>query len=265
MLLKDRTAVVYGGGGAIGGAMARTFAREGARVVLAGRTAETLEATAAAIRQAGGSADTDVVDVLDEAAVRAHARAVVERVGRIDVAVNAVGFIHVQGVPLGDLSLEAFERPLRAYTRALFVIAKSMGEVMVRQGAGVILTISTPGSKVTVPGFLGYGTTCSAVESFSRILAAEIGGHGIRVVCLRPDAIPETMDRSHVADIFRPMADRAGIPLEDLLDGRAKASPFLKRLPSLEEVAETAAFYASDRAGAATGVVVNLTGGSPWD
>jgi 3-oxoacyl-[acyl-carrier protein] reductase len=265
MLLADRTAVVYGGGGAIGGAMAKTFAREGARVFLAGRTADRLDRVAAAIRRAGGAAETDVLDVLDEAAVRSHARRVVERAGRIDVAANAVGFLHVQGVPLGDLTLEEFERPLRAYTRAQFVIAKVMGEVMVPQGSGVILTISTPGSKVTVPGFLGYGTTCSAIESFSRILAGELGGHGIRVVCLRPDAIPETLDRSHVADIFGPMAERAGARLEDMLDGRARASTFLKRLPRLDEVAETAAFYASDRAGAATGVVVNLTGGSPLD
>lgn len=265
MLLKDMTAVVHGGGGAIGGAMAATFAREGARVFLAGRTAAKLEAVAATVRAAGGRAETSVVDVLDEGAVRDHAHAVIEAAGRIDVVANAVGFAHVQGVPLGALSLDAFERPIRTYMRAHFVVAKVMAEVMVPQGSGVILTISTPGSKVVYPGFLGYGTTCSAIESFSRILAAELGGSGIRVVCLRPDAIPETLDRSHVRDIFAPMAERAGARLEDMLDARAAASTFLKRLPRLDEVAEAAAFYASDRAGASTGVVVNLTGGSPLD
>ncbi|WP_181702463.1 SDR family NAD(P)-dependent oxidoreductase [Chthonobacter albigriseus] len=265
MLLKDKTAVIHGGGGAIGGAMARAFAREGARVFLAGRTKAKLDAVAADIRAAGGAAETAVVDVLDLDAVRAHAGGVVERSGRIDIAANAVGFLHVQGIPLEALSLEAFERPLQAYTRAHFIVAKVMGEIMGAQGSGVILTISTPGSKVTFPGFLGYGTTCSAVESFSRILAAELGGQGVRVVCLRPDAIPETLDRSHVREIFAPMAEQAGARLEDMLEGRAQASTFLKRLPRLDDVAEAAAFYASDRAGAATGVVVNLTGGSPLD
>lgn len=265
MLLRDRTAVVYGGGGAIGGAMAATFAREGARVFLAGRTEAKLAVAAAAIRATGGQAETAVVDVLDEQAVREHAHAVTMDAGRIDVAANAVGFGHVQGVPLADLSLEAFERPIRTYLRAHFVVAKAMAEVMAPQNSGVILTISTPGSKVTFPGFLGYGTTCSAIESFSRILAAELGGYGIRVVCLRPDAMPETLDRSHVREIFAPMAERAGATIEALLDARATASTFLKRLPRLDEVAEAAAFYASDRAGSSTGLVVNLTGGSPLD
>lgn len=265
MLMKDKTAVVHGGGGAIGGAMATTFAREGARVFLAGRTEAKLHAVAAAIQAAGGRAETAVVDVLDEEAVRDHARAVVEAAGRIDVAANAVGFVHVQGIPLGALSLEDFERPIRAYMRAHFVLAKVMAEIMAPQGSGVILTISTPGSKVIYPGFLGYGTTCSAIESFSRILAAELGGHGIRVVCLRPDAMPETLDRSHVREIFAPMADRAGATIEALLEARATASTFLKRLPRLDHVAEAAAFYASGRAGSSTGVVVNLTGGSPLD
>ena len=90
MLLEDKVAVIYGGGGAIGGAAARGFGREGATVFLAGRTRETLEAVAADIRSAGGTAETDVVDALDEAAVVAHADSVAARAGRIDISLNVI-------------------------------------------------------------------------------------------------------------------------------------------------------------------------------
>lgn len=265
MQLQDKTAVIFGGGGAIGGAIAETLARDGARVVLAGRTQAKLDAVAARITARGGQASSAIVDITDEAAVRAQVGAIAEKTGGIDIAVNAVGFVHVQGVPLADLTLAEFERPLHVYLRATFVFAKVMAEVMAPRRRGVLMTLSTPGSKVIYPGFLGYGTTCSAIESFSRILAAELGGAGIRVVCLRPDAIPETLDRSHVREIFAPMAERAGAKLADMLDGRAKSTTFLGRLPRLAEVAEAAAFYASDRAGSSTGVTVTLTSGSPLD
>lgn len=265
MQLQDRTAVTFGGGGAIGGAIAETFARDGARVILAGRTQKPLDAVAARVTAAGGRASTVIVDVTDEIALRAAVAAQSAATGGIDIAVNAVGFVHVQGVPLAELSLADFERPLHTYLRATFVFAKVMAEVMAPRRRGVLMTLSTPGSKVIYPGFLGYGTTCAAIESISRILSAELGGAGIRVVCLRPDAIPGTLDRSHVREIFAPMAERAGANLSDMLDGRAKSSTFLGRLPLLSEVAEAAAFYASDRAGSSTGVTVTLTGGSPLD
>ena len=97
MLLDDRTAVIYGGGGAIGGAIARAFAREGATVHLAGRTAATLDAVADDIRAAGGSAETAVVDALDEGGVDSHADDVAARAGGIDISFNAIShnFVHL--------------------------------------------------------------------------------------------------------------------------------------------------------------------------
>lgn len=90
MLLEDKNAVIYGGGGAIGGAVARAFAREGARVFLAGRTRTSLEEVAAEIRSAGGVADTAEVDALDEKAVDEHADAVAAEAGGIDVSFNLI-------------------------------------------------------------------------------------------------------------------------------------------------------------------------------
>ena len=106
MLLENKTAIVYGGGAAIGGAAARTFAREGARVHLTGRTPATLDAVAEEIRAAGGTADTARVEALDQPAVRQHADAVAARTGRIDIALNAIGNRHVQGTPFAELSLD---------------------------------------------------------------------------------------------------------------------------------------------------------------
>ncbi len=90
MLLEDRNAVIYGAGGAIGGAVARAFAREGARVFLAGRNRETLEAVATDIRATGGSAEVTVVEALNERAVDEHARAVAVQAGSIDVSFNLI-------------------------------------------------------------------------------------------------------------------------------------------------------------------------------
>jgi NAD(P)-dependent dehydrogenase (short-subunit alcohol dehydrogenase family) len=114
-------------------------------------------------------------------------------------------------------------------------------------------------------GFLGYGATCAAVEAFSRLLAVELGPSGIRVNCLRPHAIPEALARgSHSAGVFRGPAERAGLTVEAMLAGAAGQTP-LRRLPTLEEVASTAAFLASDQAGAMTGAVANLSCGALVD
>lgn len=265
MLLENKNAVIYGGGGAIGGAVARAFAREGAKVFLAGRTVATLDAVANEITAAGGAAETAQVDALDERAVNAHADAVAARAGRIDIALNAVGIVHVQGTPFAELSLEDYLHPIAAYTRTQFLTAKAVARHMVRQGAGVLLTLSTPGSRMSGVGFLGYGVTCGAIETFSRILAGELGASGIRVICLRPDAIPEALATSHSREVFSGFAARAGTTIEAMLAERARTGTLLQRFPTLAEVADYAAFVASDRASAMTGAIANLTCGSLVD
>lgn len=136
---------------------------------------------------------------------------------------------------------------------------------MEKRRSGVILTLSRPGSRMTGQGFLGYGVTCGAIETFSRILAGELGPSGIRVVCLRPHAIPEAVPASHVAEVFRGFAERAGTTVEEMLAGWARKDTLLGRLPTLAQVADHAAFVASDRAGAMTGAVANLTSGAVVD
>lgn len=264
MLVDDKVAVIYGGGGAIGGAVARELAREGAHVFLAGRTRAKLERVAADIARAGGRAEVAVLDALDEAAVNAHADAVVERVGRIDIVLNAIGIDHVQGKPFMELSLAEYETPIAPHARASFITAKAAARHMVARRSGVIMSLSTPGSRMAGQGFLGYGVACGAIETFSRILAGELGASGVRVVCLRPDVIPESVPTSYGAKVFGEVAARNGTTVEAMFE-TARARTLLGRFPTLAEVASFAAFVASDRAGAMTGAIVNLTCGSVVD
>jgi NAD(P)-dependent dehydrogenase (short-subunit alcohol dehydrogenase family) len=136
---------------------------------------------------------------------------------------------------------------------------------MVARGSGVILTISTSGSRLAIPGTLGYSTTCAAIEATTRVLAAELGHSGVRVVCLMPDMIPEAAKRgSHSRDVLRPVAERLGLTIDEFFDSPPDRM-LLGRWPALADVAEAAAFVASDRAAATTGTVVNLTAGSVVD
>ncbi|MBB6674681.1 SDR family NAD(P)-dependent oxidoreductase [Cohnella nanjingensis] len=261
MLLKDKTAVIYGGGGAIGGAVARTFAREGAKVFIAGRTPAKLDAVAGEIAAEGGFAEIAQVDALDEQAVNRHAASVAERTGGIDIALNAVGFVHVQGTPIAELSLEDYFFPVSAFARTNFITAKAAARHMAPLGAGVIFTLSTPVSRMPGPGYMGHNFACAGIEGFSRHLAGELAPNGIRVVCLRPHMIPEAVEKgSHTREVFQMAASREGMTVEERLRGAAGGT-LLKRLPTLAEVADTAAFMASDRAGAITGAIVNLNGG----
>jgi 3-oxoacyl-[acyl-carrier protein] reductase len=190
---------------------------------------------------------------------------VAAKAGRIDVALNAVGIVHVQGTPFLELSAADFAHPIAAYARTNFLTARAVARRMAAQRSGVLLTLSTPGSRMSGSGFLGYGMTCAAIEAFTRLLAGELGGSGVRVVCLRPHAIPEALPASHAREVFEGFARRAGTTVEAMLAGHASAGTLLKRLPTLAEVADFAAFAASDRAGAMTGAIANLTCGALVD
>jgi len=264
MLLQDKIAVVYGGGGVIGGAIARAFAREGAAVHLAGRTRSKLEAVAADVATLRGRAHIAVLDALDAGAATRHAEAVVAESRRIDIAVNALGIEHVQGTPFAELSLADFERPLHAYLRTLFVTAQAATRSMIAHGSGVFVSLSTPAAKIGYPGVAGYGTTCAAIEGFTRHLAADLGPHGVRVLCLRPDALPEAITLgSHSRRVFEEFAQRQGMTVDEML-AQPSQSP-LRRRPRLSDVADMAAFVASDQARSMTGTVMNLTCGGAAD
>jgi NAD(P)-dependent dehydrogenase (short-subunit alcohol dehydrogenase family) len=262
MLLENKNAIVYGAAGAVGSAVARRFAAEGARVYLAGRTRASLEVLAKEINAAGVA----VVDALDEAAVRRHADEVAAA-GGIDVSFNAVGVASVQGRPLRDLSLDDFTAPIQTYTRTHFLTATAAGRHMAERGRGVIVTLSTTAAKVAFSTD-GFGVACAAVEALARQLAGELGPYGVRVVCLRADAIPESvLHGSHVAEIFRSFYPEDEQPTDQELAASdiGAGGALLGRAPTLADVANVAAFLASDQASAMTATITNVTGGSVID
>ncbi len=259
--LKDRCAVIHGGSGALGGAVARAFAREGARVFVTGRSRDKLDAVVRDITAAGGHAQAAVVDALDEAAMLRHAAEVAEQAGGIDLAFNAVGIFHVQGRPLAELSLEDYFVPVHAYTRSNFLTAKTVAPHMAARGGGVILSVSTPASRLPGPGYLGHAVACAGVEGLTRHMAGELAAFRIRTACIRSHAIPEAAAAgSHSREVFRPAAERMGLTVEQMLAERPEGL-LVERLPSLDQLAGTAVFLASPLAGAMTGAIVNLSGG----
>lgn len=264
MLLSDKNAVIYGGAGSIGGAVARVFAREGAKVFLAGRTVGKLDAVAKEISAAGGVAQTAQVDALDEQAVEKHADDVAGKAGGVDVSFNLIGWGAaggVQGVPLVELSPENFLKEIAARTRTQFLTARAAARRMVKRGSGVILMLTATPARMAIPLVGGFGPACAAIEALSRSLAAELGPHGVRVVCLRSAGSPETPD---LQEAFSVHARAAGVTREQF-QASIEGLTLLRRLPTLAEVANVAAFMASDQAGPMTGTVANMTCGSIVD
>lgn len=246
MLLDDRNAVVYGGGGAIGGAVARAFAREGARVHLAGRTLDRLDAVAEGIRASGGLAETAVVDALDEDAVDRHADAAASSAGSLDISINVITHGDVQGTPLAEMSVADVERPVTTALRTNFVTARAAARHMTRQRSGVILFFGGYGDPA--PNLGGLQVAFGALEALRRSLARELGPHGIRVVTIQTGGITEVLP--------------AGFPGRQAIVDDIVGRTMLGRAATLADVGNVAAFAASDHARAITASAINITCGT---
>ena len=245
--------MIYGAGGAIGGAVARAFAHEGAKLFLTGRDVAKVGAVAEEL-----GAEAAQVDTLDEKAVEEH----LDSVGVVDISFNAAGPGPApQRLPLTELGADAFARPIAFYTRSNFITATAAARRMSGQGSGVIVTLTAVPGRMPANLIGGQAPAWAAVEAFSRSLALEVGPAGVRVVCLRAHAIPET---PLIEENFDTAARVAGVTSAQF-QAMAEQGTLLKRLPTLAEVAGTAAFVASDRAGAMTATVMNLSAGAITD
>jgi NAD(P)-dependent dehydrogenase (short-subunit alcohol dehydrogenase family) len=248
VLLENKNAIVYGAAGAIGGAVARAYAREGAKVFLAGRTLATLDEVAADIRARGGAAETAQVDAMDKANVDAHADQVAKTAGSIDVSFNAVAVSNVQGIALTEISLDDFLAPVTGICRTNFLTATAAARHMTAQGSGVIVMLTASAAKESRHQMGGFSLACASIEALARGLAGEVGRQGVRVVGLRANFTPQTIPGMNDEDFPQLIKDT-----------------LLGRLPSLADLAGTAVYLASDAAGAVTGAMVNLTCGAIID
>jgi NAD(P)-dependent dehydrogenase (short-subunit alcohol dehydrogenase family) len=260
MMLKDKVGVIYGAGGAIGGAVARAFARDGASVFLTGHKLAPVEVVAKDITAAGGSAEAAEVDALDEEAVDKHLQSVIDEAGRVDISFNAVGIPNAKivGVPLVELDVEQFSLPLTAYTTSYFLTARLAARRMIPNKSGVIMVVSALHSRTGIPLVGGYGPAQAAKEALTRHLSAELAPHGVRVVGLRPQGMPETRT---IKEAYEPRAKASGMTWDEWQEQLA-SNTHPRRLMTLEEMANVAVFVASDKASGMTGTTVNLTMGS---
>jgi NAD(P)-dependent dehydrogenase (short-subunit alcohol dehydrogenase family) len=269
MLLENKNAIIYGAGGAIGGAVARAFAREGARVFLTGRTLAGVEAVAREIIAAGGTAEAAEVDALDEQAVERHLDAVVEKAGGIDISFNAIGIPArdvaqqgLQGVPLAEMSVESFALPIATYTRTHFLTGRAAAKRMVAQKrAGVILMHTPEPARIGVPLIGGMGPAWAAMEAISRNFSAEFASYGVRTVCLRSTGLPETATIDVVFDLHARAMGITREQFQKMLEGMTHT----RRSTTLSELTDAAVIMASDLARGMTGTVANLTGGMVSD
>src|SRR5215831_12441672 len=261
MMLHDKVAVIYGAGGAIGGAVARAFAREGGRLFLTGRNLEPVEAVAKEIVSAGGSAEAAQVDALNEQAVDRHLQSVIDKAGRVDISFNAIGIpdTTIVGVPLAELDAGQFSLPITAYATSYFLTARLAARYMIPNKPGVIMTVTALPARTGTPLNGGYGPAHAAKEALTRDLSLEFAPQGIRVVGLRPHGMPETSTMREVFDAKAP-----GMTWEQFQEYLASTT-HRRRVMALEEVANVAAFMASGQASGITGTTVNLTMGGVAD
>lgn len=259
MLLEGKNAVIYGAGGGVGGGVARTFAREGATVFLAGRTRSRLEAVARDIQSAGGHAEVAVVDALDEQAVEQHAQAVVSKSGSIDISFNLITRGDMQGIPLIDMAAADLARAVTDGLTTQFLTARAAARRMVAQKSGVILMLTSGTSAVAPPMMGSTGPADAAVEVLMRSLAIELGAHGVRVLGIWTAGVPETLTPEKISSVNPEMVlDEAA--LAGLIQ-QIGSRTMLGHSPYLAQVADVAAFLASDRAGGMTGTITNVTCG----
>lgn len=252
MLLEGKNAVIYGAGGAIGKAVARAFAREGARVFLTGRTLAKLDEVAEEIRSVGGVAETAQVDALDERAVNNHADAVVAESGSVDISFNLITHPSVHGTPIAEMAVDDYTVSVTTAVRTNFLTARAAARHMIGQGSGAILFFGGSGDPIRDYHIGGTQVAFDAMESMRRQLAVELGPHGIRTVTLKTGGIPESIPEG--------LEGR-----EEIVERHIVGPTMLGRAATLEDVGNVAAFVASDHARTMTASTVNISCGALID
>ena len=262
-LLTHKHAVIFGAGGAVGAAVAKEFAAQGATVFLSGRTLGVVEQVAANIQKEGGIAYAAGVDALDEQAVNAYLDRVAQEGGSIDILLNAMGpqpKDYGNGTSTMELPLEQFLLPLSTLVPSQFITARAAARHMVQQHSGVILFVTAVPARGT-PNATAIGTAFGAMESLLRCLAADLGQASVRVVGIRSGAMVETRT---IQQSFENVAHTLGVSQAQVVS-RFEQGSLLKRSSTVADTARLATFLASDGARTLTGAIVNASSGSVID
>ena len=249
MRLKDKVAIVTGGGAGFGEGIARRFAEEGAKVVVNDIAADDGERVAAVIRQAGGEALFCKADVATGADTERLIATAVARFGRVDIMVNNAG-VPQRNMPLTELDEAAFDRLFAVNVKALYWAARHVVPVMRRQGGGVILNTSSTAASRPRPGVVWYNASKGAVDTITKGMAVELAVDRIRVNAINP-----------VAGETQMLAEFMGGEVTEAMRARFLASIPLGRFSQPLDIANAAVFLASDEAAFITGVCLPVDGG----
>jgi NAD(P)-dependent dehydrogenase (short-subunit alcohol dehydrogenase family) len=254
MLLQNKNAIIYGAGGSLGSAVAHAFAKAGAKVFLTGHHVEPVKKLAEEIIAAGGSAEASEVDALDEKAVNDYVNKLVSKAGSVDISFNAISMKDTQGLPLVDMSLADFTRPVTIAMKTQFLTATAAGRKMIKQGSGVILSLTATPGGIGYANVGGFGPACCAIEGFSRDLASELGPYGVRVVNIRSGGSPDSK-------VFKDALTHGGEKAKQVIK-KLEEDTMLKKLPMMEDIGNVAVFLASDMGNKITGVTIDITCGT---
>jgi len=244
--LAGKIVIVTGGGRGLGRAVAEGFAAAGAHVVLTGRSAGTLAEAAAAIATHGGSAEGIAADVSSEADVEALVKAVTERHGRIDVLVNNAG-INPWYKTAEDTSLAEWRAVVETNLTGVFLAARAAGRVMLAQGAGAIINVSSVGGRVGLARTTAYCAAKGGVELLTRQLALEWAKRGVRVNAVGPGYIETDLTEGL----------RHNPKLSERINGRTP----MGRMARPQEIVGACLFLASPAASYITGASLAVDGG----
>ncbi len=249
MLLEDKVAFITGAASGIGAAGARALAREGASIVVTDRNGAAAEAVADAIRRDGHTADALSLDVTDDAALRAAIADTAERHGRLDILHSHAG-IQIEGT-LEQVSVEDMDASWALNVRSHFVAAQAAIAPMRRQGGGsVIITSSNSGVQYDRE-MIAYCTTKHAILAMTRQIAADYAGENIRFNALCPGFIDTPFNRGFEVQ----MGGR------DNLEAYIAGEIPMGRFGTVDEIADSIVFLASDRSSFMTGHALVVDGG----
>lgn len=253
MTLRNRNALIVGGGAGLGRAIALAYAREGANLAVADLNGATAQETLAL---AGPTANgfAFAMNIAHPAEIRAGVRSVTERFGALDIMVNCAAICLVD--PLTEVTPERWDQVFHVNARGAFFCMTAAAEVMLPRKFGRIITISTPATGLAVPNFATYGASKAAMDSFTRSCAAAWAPHGITVNTI----VPGRMTGGMVDVLDRDLAKLTGQSLVDLTAVRTQSLPMQRRVDPAE-VACAAVWLASDAASYVTAERFNFTGG----
>jgi NAD(P)-dependent dehydrogenase (short-subunit alcohol dehydrogenase family) len=255
MLLKDKVAVITGGGRGIGRAIALAYAHEGAQLVLAARTLAGLEETRRMVADLGGEALVAPTDISEAESVAALAQKTREHFGRVDILVNNSG-IAGPTAPLWEITTDDWEATFAVNVRGTFLCCRAFLPMMIAQSSGSIIIIGSMTGKRPLMGRTPYAASKLALVGLARTLAWETGPHGIRVNVISPGPV----EGERIETVIRKQAEVKGISIDEARQGFLRDSP-LNRLIPPQDVAAAAVFLASDQASSITGEDLNVSAG----